>query len=209
MTPPTGLDTTFLEPIKSHVARAVRSSSTLSGVWNAVEICALNSVDAGATEVHVEIDIGACSFKIVDNGGGLTPTNMRLLGAWNATSKSHVETHFEGARGEGFASICSTSVVEVTSRAVGSFDTHSCLLRAGELLQMKLAVEQKPRSGTTIVVRDLFFNRPVARKAIITSNNGCGIVIIFFLFSNYIFSALSHSNLTHTYFSSQTGSKMR
>ena len=158
-----------LRVIASHEAGAVRASTALSSLWHAIEICAINSVESGATEIHIELDFETCSFKINDNGHGLTPEAMSLLGSWNITSKSELAAHLGGARGEGLASICSTAVVEITSRAANSFETHSCLLKAGEVLQLKLAQEQKPRSGTLLSVRDLFFNRPVARKSL-TSN---------------------------------------
>lgn len=158
-----------LLPIPAHEAQAVRSASSLSSLWHAVEICCINSVEAAATEVHIELDFGTCSFKINDNGHGLAPEGMSLLGSWNITSKSKLHNQLGGHRGEGLASICSTAVVEITSRAAGSFETHSCLIRAEELLQIKLATEQRSRSGTVISVRDLFFNRPVTRKALTNS----------------------------------------
>jgi DNA mismatch repair ATPase MutL len=110
------------------------------------------------------VDTTSFSFKIVDNGHGLFAADLKLLGTtWNISSKNINSIQHVGI---GLASICSTAVVEITSRAAGSFETHCCLLRAGELVQLKLAEQQKPRSGTTIISRDMFFNRPITRKAL-------------------------------------------
>jgi DNA mismatch repair ATPase MutL len=152
-----------IQTVPAAEVRNVRASTALTSFWHAVEICVLNSVDAGATEVHIETDFSAAAFQVTDNGRGLDATDMRLLGQWNVTSKDASL----GARGEGLAAICATAVVDVSSRAAGTFETHSCVLRAGQVLQCKLAAEQRTRPGTVIAVRDLFFNRPVARNAIL------------------------------------------
>jgi len=150
-----------LQQISTHEARSLRAPTTLTSLWRAVEICAINSIEAECSEVHVEVDASSFAFKIVDNGHGIA--DLKLLGTPSITSKS---TEFAEHVGIGLASICSTAVVEISSRATGSFETHSCLLRAGEPVQFKLAAEQKLRSGTTIVARDLFFNRSITRKSL-------------------------------------------
>ncbi|KAH7623964.1 hypothetical protein Ndes2526B_g01218 [Nannochloris sp. 'desiccata'] len=150
-----------LQQISTREARSLRASTALTSLWHAIEICAINSIEAGCFEVHVEVDASSFAFKIVDNGHGIA--DLRLLGTWNGTSKSSKSAQHVGI---GLASICSTAVVEIISRAAGSFETHSCLLRAGELVQFKLAAEQKPRSGTSFLVRDMFFNRPITRKSL-------------------------------------------
>ena len=147
-------------PFDLSSTQGVRALSVLHSISHAVEICVLNSIEAGAREIHVEVDVGNCSFSVSDDGCGVRQQDLALLGAWNATSKG------EGFRGEGLAAICNTAVVEVRSRAQGCFETHSCLVRGGEALQLRLAQEQRPRSGTTVTVKDMFYNRPVIRKAI-------------------------------------------
>jgi DNA mismatch repair ATPase MutL len=153
-----------VDHLPSLQAHLLRASTALTSLWHAIEICAINSIEAGSSEVHVEVDTASFSFKIVDNGHGLSAAGLKLLGTtWNITSKHNSSTQHVGI---GLASICSTAVVEIISRAAGSFETHSCLLRAGELVQLKLAEEQKPRCGTTIIARDMFFNRPITRKSL-------------------------------------------
>jgi DNA mismatch repair ATPase MutL len=153
--------TNDLQQISTHEAPSLRALAAPTSLWHAVEICVINSMEAGCSEVHIEVDASSFAFKIVDNGHGIA--DLKLLGTWSVTSKS---IEFGQHVGNGLASICSTAVVEINSRAAGSFETHSCLLRAGELMQFKLAAEQKQRSGTTIVVRDLFFNRSISRKSL-------------------------------------------
>ena len=152
-----------LQQLSVHESRSLRASTALTSLWHAVEICAINSIEAGSSEVYVEVDPTSFSFKITDNGHGLSAADLKLLGTWNITSKNRNSAQHVGIS---LASICSTAVVEIISRAAGSFETFSCLLRAGELVQFKLAAEQKPRNGTTIIARDMFFNRPITRKSL-------------------------------------------
>lgn len=152
---------------------ALRSSIAISSLWQAVEECMSNSLDSGADEVHVEVNATEFSLKVVDNGAGVPLADLHLLGTRHATSKAQgggpCGAPTLGGHGEALAAMCLASVVEVTSRARGCFETHTCLLRGGAVLKTSLALEQRPRPGTTLVVRDLLYNRPVARKAIINA----------------------------------------
>ena len=154
------------------VQARLQASGALSGLAHAVEECVCNSLDASATEIEVEVDAQSFSFVVVDNGTGITPASMQHLGTAHATSRRSWAEELEagpgtlGFRGQALAAICGTAVVEVTSRARGSFETHRRVLSAGATFSSGLALEQRPRPGTTVHVRDLLFNQPVRRKAL-------------------------------------------
>ena len=67
-------------------------------------------------------------------------------------------------RGEALASLAETSVLEVSSKARGSFETHVKVLRGGEVAKQGLALQQQARPGTVVTLHDFLFNRPVRRK---------------------------------------------
>lgn len=157
-----GSEGSVIWPLESRVAHEIRASINLASISQAINICIKNSIDAGSSEIHVDLDIDHFSFTISDNGSGIRKEDMHLLGTWNTTSS-------ETGKGEGLASICSVAVVDITSRAANSFETMSCLYNGSELIHCKLAHQQRDRPGTVIRVHDLLFNRPVARKMIVLS----------------------------------------
>lgn len=70
-------------------------------------------------------------------------------------------------RGEALASLGETSVLEITSKARGTFETHRKVLQGGDVLKQGLAMEQRLRQGTIVSVRDFLYNRPVRRKQLL------------------------------------------
>eukprot|EP00887_Chlorella_sp_A99_P007462 scaffold2.g7462.t1 len=157
----------------------LRSQVTVSSLSQVVGELVANAVDADATEVHVRLDCTPSCLRVsvADNGTGVPTASMPLLGTRSATSKlagaraaagdAPSAPATLGFRGEALAAICETAVVEVASRARGSFETHSALLRGGALLKAGLALEQRVRQGTVVTASDLFFNQPVKRKALL------------------------------------------
>ncbi|MDZ7923299.1 MAG: DNA mismatch repair endonuclease MutL [Marinagarivorans sp.] len=127
-----------------------------------------NSLDAGATQLDVEIEGGGIKLmRVRDNGLGIDKDDLALALARHATSKIHDLDDLEavatlGFRGEALASISSVSRLELTSchhRA-----EHAWTVRAeGRDMQTLVAPAAHPQ-GTTVEVRDLFFNTPARRK---------------------------------------------
>lgn len=126
-----------------------------------------NAIDAGATEIIVDIRKGGKALmKVTDNGSGIHYDDLKLVFERHATSKIRLiedlyETHTIGFRGEALASICAVSTVELIT------------MRQGEKLGMKVVAaggkiqkisEVGTIQGTTIIVRDLFFNTPARLK---------------------------------------------
>ncbi|NOZ24909.1 MAG: DNA mismatch repair endonuclease MutL [Nitrospirae bacterium] len=125
-----------------------------------------NSIDAGATEIAVEILNGGRRLILVsDNGRGMDREDALLCFHPHATSKiSKEEDLFEirtlGFRGEALSSIASVSRLKITTAPSGSTLGVSLEVHGGEPREVRETVH----SGTTVEVRDLFFNTPARRK---------------------------------------------
>jgi DNA mismatch repair ATPase MutL len=154
--------------LPTRVQGALRSGVAVSSIWQALEECVSNSLDAGASEVHVTLAAAEFGFTVADNGAGIPRDDLQFLGVAHATSKSG-GAQLLGGRGEALAAICDAAVVEVSTRARGSFETYSAVVRGGAVLKVSLSVEQRPVPGTVVAVRDLLFNRPVLRTAILAA----------------------------------------
>lgn len=126
-----------------------------------------NSLDAGATSIEVEIADGGTSYmRVTDNGSGMTEEDARLAVLRHATSKiKSVDDLFDiaslGFRGEALASIASVSHFSLTTRKVDQELGTRILIDGGKFTDC-LPFGAQP--GTTIEVRDLFFNTPARRK---------------------------------------------
>ncbi len=130
---------------------------------SAVKEMAENAIDAGATKITVEIKNGGISFiRVTDNGCGIRADETETAFLPHATSKirdiSDLQNLYTmGFRGEALASIAAVSRVElITKRAEDTLGT-SLVIEGGEVLSKS---EAGCPDGTTIVVKDLFFNTP-------------------------------------------------
>lgn len=131
-----------------------------------------NSIDAGATRITVELEQGGIELiRIADDGHGIAPDQMRLALAPHATSKIQDSQDLDqigtmGFRGEAIASIASISRMSIKSRTV-DFDEGRIIEAQGDVIH-----DPKPIGcpvGTTIEVRNLFFNTPARRKFLRTT----------------------------------------
>ena len=126
-----------------------------------------NSIDASATNIEVEIgDGGVAYMRITDNGIGMTEEDARLAILRHATSKiQHVEDLFDiaslGFRGEALASIASVSHFALTTRKADSDLGTRITVDGGTFTD---CIPYGAARGTTIEIRDLFYNTPARRK---------------------------------------------
>ena len=126
-----------------------------------------NSIDAGATNITVEIKNGGISYiKVTDNGKGIAQDDLEIAFERHATSKIRSANDLDtvtsmGFRGEALASIAAIANVEMISKTKEQEIGYKVVVEAGEVLEKE---EAGCRTGTTIVVRNLFFNTPVRYK---------------------------------------------
>lgn len=126
-----------------------------------------NAIDAGGTRIQIEIELGGRRLmRVSDNGSGMVRDDAVLAFERHATSKirtledlAAIETL--GFRGEALASIASVAKVEMTTKTAGDLAATRVIVEGGRLTDVKDAARD---TGTTISVRDLFFNTPARRK---------------------------------------------
>jgi DNA mismatch repair protein MutL len=128
-----------------------------------------NSLDAGATRIDIEVESGGTKLiRIRDDGVGMEAEDLPLALARHATSKISSEEDLErvgslGFRGEALAAIGSVARLTLTSNAAPSGSEGSCASCEGRDMEVQVRPAPHPR-GTTVEVRDLFFNTPARRK---------------------------------------------
>lgn len=127
-----------------------------------------NSLDAGAKRIDIEIEQGGIKLiKVLDDGYGIAEAELALALSRHATSKIDDLQDLEavstlGFRGEALASIASVSRLALTSSAEGSTNGWKAVSE-GRDMEVDLQPAAHPR-GTSVEVRDLFFNTPARRK---------------------------------------------
>ena len=125
-----------------------------------------NSIDAKSTSITVEIERGGISYiRITDNGSGIDREDVPTAFLRHATSKIRTENDLDGIntlgfRGEALAAICAVSKTEVLTSNGEDMGTHY-VIEGGE--EAELADAGCPK-GTTIIVRDIFYNTPARMK---------------------------------------------
>ena len=153
-------DINILSP---HLADLIAAGEVVERPASVVKELLENAFDAGAKNIIVEIKGGGMAYiRVTDDGVGMLPEDAGVCFLRHATSKLRDERGLEsigtmGFRGEALAAIASVSRVELITRRRGEEAGIRLLLEAGEILQM--APFGCPE-GTTIVIRDLFFNTP-------------------------------------------------
>ncbi|MDO4547053.1 MAG: DNA mismatch repair endonuclease MutL [Clostridia bacterium] len=139
-----------------------------------------NSLDAGATSITVEIRSGGIEYlRVTDNGCGIPPEEVRLAFQNHATSKIKTAEELTdirtmGFRGEALASICAVSRVEMTTRRKGAEFGIKAVVEGGKIVSLN---ETGSPEGTTIIVKDLFFNTPVRKAFLKKPNYEAGAVV--------------------------------
>ncbi|MGD9693252.1 MAG: DNA mismatch repair endonuclease MutL [Phycisphaerales bacterium] len=126
-----------------------------------------NAIDAGATRITVDLEQGGVELiRVSDDGHGVPHAQARLMLAPHATSKLRAASDLDaittmGFRGEALASICSVARVSVRSR---TSDAHHAWRIDAEADHIPDPAPDAAPQGTTITVRNLFFNTPARRK---------------------------------------------
>jgi len=149
------------------VANQIAAGEVIQRPASALKELMENSIDAGADQIDVIIkDAGKTLLQVTDNGFGMTETDARLSFERHATSKiNKVDDLFEirtmGFRGEALASIAAIAQVEMKTKKTGQ-ELGTCIINEGS--QVKSQELCQCPAGTTIMVKNLFYNVPARRN---------------------------------------------
>ena len=183
-----------LEP---HVADLIAAGEVVERPASVIKELMENAIDAGAGVVTVEIKNGGMTYmRVTDNGCGIAPEDAQTAFLRHATSKLRDERGLEaistlGFRGEALAAISAVSKIELLTREIG-FDEGTSVTVEGGVVRA-----QTPAGcpeGTTMIVRELFFNTP-ARLKFMKTDKAEGAAVTAQVFS----CALSHPEVSVRY----------
>lgn len=156
-----------IQILSPHLADLIAAGEVVERPASVVKELVENAFDAGARTVTVELRGGGTTYlRVTDDGCGMTPEDAGIAFLRHATSKLHDERGLEaigtmGFRGEALAAISAVSHITLTTRRRGADSGTHMTLDAGDIQDM---YETGCPEGTTMIVRDLFFNTPARRK---------------------------------------------
>ncbi len=157
----------MIEILSPQVANMIAAGEVVERPASALKELLENAVDAGATAVTAEIQRGGVSMiRVTDNGAGMDAADAARAFMRHATSKLRTAEDLSailtmGFRGEALAAIAAVSRIELLTRKRGDAVGTSLKLEAGTVTEHS---EAGCPEGTTIIVRDLFFNTPARQK---------------------------------------------
>jgi len=153
--------------LSPHIANLIAAGEVVERPASVVKELLENAVDAGASKVTIEIRNGGMTFlRVSDDGCGMSPEDAKTAFLRHATSKLRSAEDLAaigtmGFRGEALAAIASVSRVDIMTKTPGSLIGTSLTLEAGKITDEE---EAGCPDGTTIIIRDLFFNTPARMK---------------------------------------------
>ena len=153
--------------LSPHIANLIAAGEVVERPASVLKELLENAVDAGASKVTVEIRDGGMTFlRVTDNGCGMTAEDARTAFLRHATFKLRSAEDLAaistcGFRGEALAAIASVSRIDLMTKTPSSIGGVSLHLEAGEITEES---EAGCPDGTTIIIRDLFFNTPARMK---------------------------------------------
>jgi DNA mismatch repair protein MutL len=157
----------IIRVLPDHVANQIAAGEVVERPASVAKELVENAIDAGAHRIVIDVEAGGRRLlRVSDDGGGMVRDDAVLAFERHATSKisksedlSNIATL--GFRGEALASIASVARVELTTRTEDATAATRVVIEGGKMRDVKDAAH--PR-GTTMAIRDLFFNVPARRK---------------------------------------------
>jgi len=155
-----------IQLLSDHIANQIAAGEVIQRPASAVKELLENAIDAGATEIQLIVkDAGKELIQVTDNGKGMSPTDARMSFERHATSKIRsIEDLFKirtmGFRGEALASIAAVTQVELKTRQAAN-EVGTRIVIEGTEVKVQEPCAVNP--GTTISVKNLFYNVPARR----------------------------------------------
>ncbi len=153
--------------LDKHTAELIAAGEVVERPSSVAKELVENCIDAGASVITVEIRHGGSSYiRVTDNGEGISPDDVPTAFLRHATSKIRVGADLDsiatlGFRGEALASICAVSKMELITRTAESDSgVHYVIEGSDEVVNEEIGCAV----GTTIIVREMFYNTPARRK---------------------------------------------
>ncbi len=168
--------------LDKHVAEKIAAGEVVEKPISIVKELVENSIDAKATSIVVEIKkSGKTYIRVTDNGSGISKEDIPLAYIRHATSKVSTAEDLEGIstlgfRGEALASISAVSSTEIFSKTKESRMGYRVRVKGGELIE---ETGIGCPDGTTVIVKDLFYNTPVRLKFLKSDATESGMIIDF------------------------------
>ena len=165
--------TDIIQLLPDHVANQIAAGEVVQRPASVVKELLENAIDAQATSIKLVVkDAGKTLIQVIDNGIGMSTTDARLSFERHATSKIKsaddlFNLHTKGFRGEALASIAAIAHVELKTKTEASEIGTKITIEGSEVTEQEPEVVAK---GTTISVKNLFYNIP-ARRNFLKSNN--------------------------------------
>lgn len=157
-----------IETLSPRLANQIAAGEVVERPASVVKELVENSLDSGATRIDVEVEQGGVKLmRIRDNGSGIVKEDLAMALSRHATSKIHNLDELEavaslGFRGEALASIASVSRLVLTSKPADQAEAWQVNTHGRDMDTEVLPAAHT--DGTTVEVRDLFFNTPARRK---------------------------------------------
>ena len=156
-----------IQILPKHLADKIAAGEVVERPASVVKELIENALDANSAKIEVAIkDAGRAMIKVVDDGHGIDADDLKLAALRHATSKIKVDSDLTnittlGFRGEALASISAVSFLKILSRTKAQEAASSITVEGGEV---KSAQKSARSIGTTVEVKNLFFNTPARLK---------------------------------------------
>lgn len=153
-----------IQVLSKEIAELIAAGEVIERPASVLKELTENAIDAGATRITAELKRGGVVYlRVTDDGCGIAPEQVKTAFLRHATSKIHAKDDLEsiftlGFRGEALASVCAVSHTELMTRQKGAdYGVHYAVDGGEEREIEQIGCPE----GTTIIVRDLFYNVPV------------------------------------------------
>ena len=171
-----------IKTLPKELAEKIAAGEVVERPLSIVKELVENAIDAGSTNITVEIKKGGKEYiRVTDNGLGIAKDQLKLALTRHATSKISKEEDLDnilslGFRGEALASIAAVSYIELISKTSDSKTGAKIQTNGGDDFVISDAACE---DGTTVIVKDLFYNLPARRKFLKADNTESSLIADF------------------------------